>query len=65
MPNMPFIEQIGWTPERYLPPWDGPSIIGQYSKDLAFELYTRVPEPTTLGLLLAGSVALTTLRRRS
>ena len=29
---------------------DGPSFIAQYSKDLAFELYT-IPEPATLGLV--------------
>ncbi len=65
MPNMPSIEQQGWTPQRYLPPWDGPSIIGQYSKDLAFELYTRIPEPATFGLLVLGTAVLTAVRRRS
>ena len=28
--------------------------IGQYSKDLAFELYTTVPEPTTCLMLASG-----------
>jgi hypothetical protein len=65
MPRMPEIEQSGYAPERYLPPWDGPSTIGQYSKDLAFELYTRViPEPCSLGLMAIAAITLTAVRRR-
>lgn len=63
MPIMPSIEQALGTPQRYLPPWDGPSIIGQYSKDLAFELYTRVPEPSTFALILFGMAACAMVRR--
>lgn len=64
MPIMPDIQQDGWTPHNYLPPWDGPSIIGQYSKDLAFELYT-VPEPATLCLTAIAVVAFVSVRRRA
>ncbi len=56
-------------PTNYLDGIDGPGIspnganIGQYSKDLAFELYTTVPEPTS-GILLIFGFAGTLLRRR-
>src|SRR5262249_1156631 len=43
MPKMPSIQQTIGSPTHYVPPFDGPSVIGQFSKDLAFELYTRVP----------------------
>lgn len=58
------VTQQGFSPQNYIPPMDGPSIIGQFSKDLAFELYTPVPEPCALGLMLLGTIALTTIRRR-
>jgi hypothetical protein len=42
-------------PQNYVPGLDGPSYVGQYSKDLAFELYTvPVPEPATWTLLGMG-----------
>lgn len=50
MPIMPQVLQNEFAPQRYRPPYDGPSLIEQYSKDLAFELYT-VPEPATLALV--------------
>ena len=66
MPNMPSVEQFGYAPQNYIFPWDGPDIIGQFSKDLAFELYTRIPEPTSLMLIGLGAIALTaTCRRRT
>src|SRR5262245_50735873 len=65
MPNMPVIEQqsIG-TPQHYIFPWDGPDNIQQFSKDLAFELYTRIPEPTSLMLIGIGAFALGAVCRR-
>jgi hypothetical protein len=63
MPWMPeFVNQQGFVPQKYLPPWDGPTPIIEFSKDLAFELYT-VPEPGA-GLLLAAGVALIFIRRK-
>jgi len=66
MPTMPFIEaqSIG-TPQRYIFPWDGPDIIQQYSKDLAFELYTRVPEPASVILFAVSLLAMIGVRRRT
>jgi hypothetical protein len=60
---MPVIDQAEYAPTRYLPIADGPEIIGQYSKDLAFELYT-VPEPGTCLLLVTGLAGVFMLRRR-
>ncbi len=72
MPNMPlFVQQFGYIPQHYVNGLDGPgpvvatdgtilqSGIGQFSKDLAFELYTynTVPEPTTCMLLACGMAA--------
>jgi hypothetical protein len=59
--NMPSVEQTSWTPQRYIFPWDGPDNIGQFSKDLAFELYT-IPEPAT-GVLCCLSLIAACLRR--
>jgi len=64
MPKMPTIDQPFWTPTHYVPLVDGPDAIGQFSKDLAFELYTRVPEPSTMLLLGMGSLAVVAARRR-
>jgi len=64
MQNMPQVIQQTWTPTNYLPPWDGPSNIGQFSKDLAFELYTIIPEPSTLGLMALAAIAVTAMGRR-
>lgn len=61
---MPVIDQSEYRPTNYLPLIDGPEQIGQYSKDLAFELYTLVPEPTSCLMLLAGSAAITLASRR-
>ncbi|HEY7089112.1 MAG TPA: hypothetical protein VH518_13540 [Tepidisphaeraceae bacterium] len=51
----------GFAPQTYLDNIDGPPGIGQFSKDLAFSLYT-VPEPACAGLLVLGAVSF--LRRR-
>ena len=65
MPTMPMIVQTGFEPQRYRPLDDGPSVIGQFSKDLAFELYT-IPEPSTmiLGILAMAGVQIVARRRR-
>jgi hypothetical protein len=63
MPNMPSIQQIGFTPQFYSTPVDGPIGISAFSKDLAFELYTT-PEPSTWALLSLGAVGALVLRRR-
>jgi hypothetical protein len=51
------VEQTGLAPKTYVSPADGPTFIAQFSKDLAFELYA-VPEPSTLGLTIAGMLGL-------
>jgi hypothetical protein len=61
MPNMPSVEQTGWTPENYIFPWDGPDNISQFSKDLAFELYT-IPEPAA-GVLICVALSAFLLRK--
>jgi hypothetical protein len=53
---MPLVQQDVGGPQHYLPPWDGPSLIAQYSKDLAFQLYT-IPEPASAVLLLVAVAA--------
>ena len=63
MPNMPSIQQIGFTRQFYSTPVDGPIGISAFSKDLAFELYTT-PEPSTWALLSLGAVGALVLRRR-
>jgi PEP-CTERM motif len=62
---MPQIDQVGFQPTRYLALADGPPGIGEFSKDLAFELYTIVPEPATCALLAIGLAGVVALRRRS
>lgn len=64
MPNMPDVDQPDWLPQHYWSPWDGPSEINRYSKDLAFELYTRVPEPSGVAFVLVSSVSLPMFGRR-
>lgn len=63
-PIMPIVEQTELFEEQYyLPPWDGPTPIVEFSKDLAFELYT-IPEPATAGLLALGILAIIGMLRR-
>lgn len=62
----PFVEQGGYQPRRYLGLADGPPRIADFSKDLAFELYT-VPEPgicTLIAIGLAGVIGLRTRRSK-
>jgi hypothetical protein len=64
---MPQIQQDVRGPQRYVAPFDGPSLISQFSKDLAFQLYT-VPEPASITLVALGMFAISksrALRRRS
>jgi hypothetical protein len=53
-PVMPVIDQSEYRPTRYLPLADGPQQIAEFSKDLAFELYTIVPEPAACALAVVG-----------
>ena len=71
MPNPCLVEvnQFEASPQHYVDWIDGPGPggatdigIGQYSKDLAFELYT--PEPGTMILLGLGSLGLLKRRRK-
>jgi len=58
-------EQSAFEPTRYVSPADGPDVIAQFSKDLAFELYTsNVPEPATLAVLGMALMTLSLRRRR-
>jgi hypothetical protein len=61
---MPVILQTNYQPRNYLPGADGPPPIAQFSKDLAFELYT-VPEPAACGLMLVAAVIAIAYRRQS
>jgi hypothetical protein len=56
-PIMPIVDQTSFVPQHYIDGIDGPTGISQYSKDLAFELYTTVPEPISVVLLGLGGAA--------
>lgn len=65
----PFIHQAGYLPTFYVDGADGPGTaaapgISHFSKDLAFQLFTQVPEPGACRLFLTGCVGIATLRRR-
>jgi hypothetical protein len=71
-PTMPGVVQTNMSPTFYLNGADGPAGavgaigIGNYSKDLAFQLFTtQVPEPGTCALLLIGCAGLIAMRRRA
>ncbi len=55
-----------FQPKNYVNNADGPQGIANFSKDLAFELYTtqQVPEPVSCGLLMAGVAGALAIRRR-
>jgi hypothetical protein len=62
--GLPVVSQViqhlpTFQPTHYIDGVDGPAGIGNFSKDLAFELYTtQVPEPGTCLTLLIGCVGL-------
>src|SRR5262249_35704767 len=56
--------QSGFVPESYILPFDGPPGSVPLSKDLAFVLYTQVPEPCSFALLGLGATALVARRWR-
>ena len=53
-------QSIG-MPQAYIAPLDGPDGIQNFSKDLAFELYT-IPEPAGLALMSLGALVLVACR---
>lgn len=60
-----WVSQSGYTPQRYIDGIDGPTGIAQFSKDLAFELYTvPVPEPASGVLLSLGLISLGMVAKR-
>jgi hypothetical protein len=65
--GLPLVDQGGFKPENYHAPFDVPTVYDGLSKDLAFVLYTRVPEPGSIVMLAmgGGALAFVGLRRRS
>jgi hypothetical protein len=58
------LNQYGMQPTTYLDNVDGPQGIGILSQDMAFELYTVIPEPASVALFgLAGALILLQRRR--
>jgi hypothetical protein len=56
------VDQSNYAPQNYMAGVDGPSIMSDLSKDLAFQLYYRdIPEPGTIGLAALGGMM--TLRK--
>lgn len=60
------VDQSNYAPQNYIAGVDGPGIVGDLSKDLAFQLYYRdVPEPATMGLAALGAIGVIRRRARS
>ncbi len=59
--NQGMMDQSIGMPQFYIAPLDGPDGIQNFSKDLAFELYT-IPEPASLALMSLGAIALVACR---
>ncbi len=57
------VVQTNMTPTNYIDNLDGPQGIGNFSKDLAFDLYT-VPEPASLSLFGVATLLMGRRRRR-
>lgn len=53
-----------FQPTHYLDNIDGPQGIAQFSKDLAFQLFTTVPEPASAGLTVLALAGALIVRRR-
>ena len=72
-PLQPFIVQNNMLPQKYVDWADGPGFsnaafppVSNFSKDLAFELYTvQIPEPAGLSLLAIGAIGLLVRRKKS
>lgn len=62
---MPLVSQdpTQMAPTNYLDDIDGPPGIRVFSKDLAFELYTIVPEPSAIMLALGAPFAVARIRK--
>jgi hypothetical protein len=56
------VDQSNYAPQNYIGGVDGPSIMSNLSKDLAFQLYYQVPEPGTAGLMALATLFV--LRKR-
>ncbi len=63
-PIMPNVQQTAFIPQNYILPWDGPDGIQNLSKDLAFELYTNVPEPASVVLVALAVLGTARVNRR-
>lgn len=70
-PLSPFIFQTNMSPQKYVDWADGPGFVNAafppvstFSKDLAFELYTVIPEPAAFSLLAMGAMGLLAASRK-